>query len=524
MAVELRCPDCRAKLRLQVAPEPDSEIECSKCGSVFATDDNIVHAGEDEDAAVKKKPVARENGEKGKKKPDETKAEAKKDDKPKAAEKPQKRKKRRGKKKKTNPAFLYGIIGGALMFLGLVIGVVVWYMGRKSAAQEMMSYLPDDCDEVVGLNLGHMQKYPEFYKSAETAFKGRGLYKAGEEFSKGLGKELTDTVEYVIQGEGAVGGKPDGQPVEATVLRTKFEYDTSLLSKLPGAKEYTASGVKYYTINDIPQLPYPQPRVFAPTNRLVVFCRGDVPDAKFKSMLTANRDNIDATIVKRAGPLIKLVTRGTAWRFTVYGRSIAKFAAPPPPPDRQLGEEDELKKEIAELLGPAKGTGIKASVGSREIRGEWLIWYKDSDTPGTTMKKWTEKDWVKDDEKDPPRWWRSLAMKTGGGKTAPNALRDRFALRTSGEVFIVRSAMDTKLIQPGTVLGAFNPPGSNSGMPGTGGPGAPGPTPGGPPMPGGPGPGATPPAPGMRRRFAARTRRGAAQASREPSRNSRSRA
>jgi transcription initiation factor TFIIIB Brf1 subunit/transcription initiation factor TFIIB len=505
MAVELRCPECQAKLRLQRAPEPDSEIECTKCGFVFSADDNPAKtSAADEEAGERENQKGKKNAAAVAEKP----ATAKKSDKPKANDVPFKRKKRRGKKKKTNPVLMWSIIGGALLILGFASAVLYFLMSKKTSSQEMMSYLPDECDEVIGINLGHLQKYPEFYKACEMQFASKSFRKAADVFSKALGSEASyNLLEYVIQGEGKSGGSPDGTPVEATILRTKAEFDTNLLSKMPGAQQYTAEGVKYYTINDIPDLKYPGLRVFAPTNRLVVFCRGDMPDNKFKAMITGNKANPDASVYKRCGPLFKQVTRGTVWKFDLYGRSIAR-PTPPPPPASGAQEDDDanLKKEIAEVLSAAQGSGFKASVGSRDVRGEWVVWFKDSDAASAMAKKWKEKDWVKDEEKDPPRWWRAVAAKSGGGKTAANALRDGLGFRSSGETFSVRTSVETKTLQTGmgSLMNAFVGQQGGGGPIGVSGPG--GVSPGGPPTPGGEGGGprkpSTPaPSPSKRRRF-----------------------
>jgi hypothetical protein len=485
MAIELRCPECRAKLRLPVAPEEGAEIECPKCSHVFAADGNAAgeppakqSSGDDEDDKPKKK-------KKGAKTATKTDGKGEK-----------KKKKRKLKKKKNNPMVLVGAVIGGLMVLGVFVGSLVWFFNRKSASQEMMMYLPDDCDEVSGINLGHLQKYPEFYKTCEGTFGNTGFKHAADVFSKALGQETNDTIDYVVQGVGRAGGTVSGSPVEATVLRTKAEFDPGVLSKLPGAKEFSQDGVKYYTTNTIAELGYPGLRVFAPTNRIVVFCRGDMPDKTFRGMLTGNKDNPDATAFKRSGTLGKQAIRGTAWKFMLYGRSIAKLSAPAAPqnpgggqPGGQPGaasggsenEEDMLKKEIADVLASAQGCGFKASVGSREVRGEWVVWYKDTEAASEMLKKWKEKEWIKDDEKDPPRWWKSVASKSGGGKTAPNVLRDGLAFRRVGDTFIIRTAMDVNLLKSGvgSLVGAFNPTPATGGAGGggAGGGGGPGPRP-----------------------------------------------
>ena len=449
MAVELRCPGCRAKLRLPTAPEADSEIECPKCGQVFPADDNIVHAGSaEEEERPRKKPSNDRDDDKPKK-------EAKTADK--AVKLKKKNKKRKLKKKKTSPIVLVIAVLGGLMVLGCVIGALIWFFNRKSASMEMMTYLPADCDEVTGVNLGHLQKYPEFYTTCESTFANTGFKRAGEILSHAIGQEMNETIDYVVQGTGRSGGTPGGSLVEATVFRTKAEFDTGRLSKLPGAQDYTQDGVKYYTIEDIPELGYPGLRVFAPTNRIVVFCRGDMPDSTFRGMLNGNKDNPDATVFNRSGQLGKQIIRGTAWKFTLYGRSIPK----PEPPAAGEGRaatqsgSDQFKKEITDILSASQGSGYKASVGSRDVRGEWVVWYKDSEAASSMLKKWKDKDWIQDSEKDPPRWWKDLANKSGGGKTAPNVIRDGLAFKQSGETFIVRSSMDAKLVGIGTLVNAF---------------------------------------------------------------------
>jgi hypothetical protein len=478
MAVELRCPECKAKLRLPVAPEPDSEIECPKCEHVFPCEENIVHAGAaDEDDQPRKKKTGDADDEPKKKPEDASKGSGVPNEAPKGG----KRKRRKSKKRKTRSGVLVAIIAGAVLLIAFVAGALIWFFTKKSASQEMISYLPDECDEVWGINLGQLQKYPEFYKTCEGLISGTGFKRAGESVARALGDDTGTFVEYVVQGSGNSGGTP----LEATVLKTKAEFDPGLLKGMAGAREGTLEGVTYYRISD-PGLGYPGARVFAPTNRLVVITRDDIPEAKFKAMITGNRDGENP--YKKGGPMARQVIRGTAWRYMLYsgaGGKVRPLQAPAAAQGGQAGgsesDDDAIRKEVAEILSSAQGCGVKASVGSREVRCEFIVWYKDSEAASNQLKKWKEKDWVKDEEKEPPKWWKTLAGKTGAGKTAPNVIRDGLAFRSSGETFTIRSSMETKLLQGGVnglvgIVSATQTPGTFGGGPpgGFGGPPRPG--------------------------------------------------
>lgn len=454
MPVELSCPKCKTKLRLPEMPDPGTDIECAKCAHTFPVEEGV---------GPPPKP------------PEKPKEPEKKTEAPKP-------KKRKSKKRKTPPAVLAGIITTAVMVIGTVGGVLAYFLTKKSSSVEMMSYLPDDCDEVFGLNLGHLQKYPGFYKACSGSFNTAGFKKAGEAFAAANGGEFDTTFDYVVYGAGAAGGKPGGAPLEATVMKTKAEFDPGVLGKIPGAKEGSLNGVRYYAIPEIPELGYPNLRVFAPTNRLVVFCRGDMPEAKFRAMLGGNKENPGATAFVRAGPLGKYAIRGTVWKFVLYDRSISRPEAPPPPKaGSSMGDEDGLKKEIADLAAPAKASAYKASVGSRDTRGEWILWAKDAAAATDWAKKWMDKEWVKDDEKSPPRWWRALATKGSNSKTAENVFKDNLKFFSTGELFVIRTAMGTTTLQEsvGGLVRNFLP------KPDTANPGSGQPVPPVPPPPGG---------------------------------------
>jgi hypothetical protein len=477
MAVELRCPKCKAKLRLPIEPEPDSEIECPKCEHVFPCEENLVHAGAGDDRPKKKKADGDEKPKKA--------AEPAKGDKQAGGEQPKKRKKKKGKKKKTPPLVIAGIVAGVVMFLA-VAGVAVWFFTKKSSSQEMMTYLPDDCNVVFGLNLGHIQKYPEFYKTCQGTFANTGFKKAGDALAKATGKEtIDDVVDYVVQGVGKSGG--------ATVFKTKEEYDPALLAKIPGAREETVGGVKVYRIPDIRELGYGGLRVFGPTNRLVVFC--GVSNDKLGLMVGGNKENMDNTAYVRSGSLGKQTIRGTVWRFTVDvkvgGPTIGEGQLINVQQGGTPSEDDKaFAQEWQGIASGAKGMGVKASVGSREVRGEFYVQYDDSEAATNKLKSWKEKTWIKDEEAEVPKWFKSVADKSGAGKTAVQVVRDGLSFKSSGDLFIIRTSMETKLLQNGVsnLVNAFTTgPNSSGGGATPGGAGGPmGGMPGGTPMPGSP--------------------------------------
>jgi hypothetical protein len=336
----------------------------------------------------------------------------------------------------------------------------------------MITYLPDDCDTVAGINVGHLQKYPEFYKQCQSMFASKGFKHAGDIFAQAIGNQsMDDVVDYVVQGTGYAGGSAGAARLDATIMKTKEEYDPEDLSRIPGAKEYVLNGHKYYTIPDIPALGYAGLRVFGPTNRLVVFCAGTIPQPKFEAMLEGNKDNVENTTYTRAGSLARQTIRGTAWRFHIEGRASPGFSNADIFPG---GVNSDDGKEFAQDWGPLtqgmKGIGIKGSVGSRDVRGEVIIQYADSDTASKNYTLWREKDWILDSEKEAPRWFKSLAGRISVGKKSVNIVRDGLSFRSSGDLFMVRSEIETNELMQSLqgFVGAFTGGGQGSMMGGSG--------------------------------------------------------
>ncbi len=548
MAVELRCPECRAKLRLKAAPEAGTEVECPKCGTVFAAPEE--EAGADESAPRKKKPTAADEEaaakqdmvnelkkvkDKGEKegKGDKAAATKTKTDEKKGPKAP---KKRKAKKKETSKAALIGVISAGVLMLVCVTGVLIWFFTRTSKAVEMLYYAPEDAQFAIGLNLGHAQKYPEFYKSLATLQKDTDFKAAGDIIGKGVGTtDLDGLADYVVKATSVKNGW-------SIVYRTKAEFDGGDLSKISGATKKSLDGKTYYYVINL--LPNNQTGlVFSPTNRLIVVCPAAMEaQPVFKKIINGHGDSKENTMGIRMGDLGKRVTRGTFWQITLFDDAVRAPGPPagksggnnqgggqpggappgggaPPVPGGGAGvpqmgggtsadDEEKIKQMqlYADGQSGAQGIGVKASLGSREVRFEIIVWHKEGEKSNSFAKKMKESELGKGDEGTPPKWFKEGTTKMGDRKVQAQLLSN-ISFGASGNLFYVRSAAETVDLQQGasTAMGevlGIRP--AQSGMtPGGGGgpaPGGGGPPPGGgggpPPMPGG-GP---PPKP--RRRFA----------------------
>ncbi len=448
MAVELRCPDCRARLRLKEAPEPGVEVECPECEHIFPAPDL-----ENGDEPRPKKRAREEDDDRPARKPGENGAARKK-----KKGDPKVPKKRRAKKKETNKTLMILLIIGGILFLTAVSGLLIWFFTRKPAAYEMMKYLPADAEWAVGLNVGHLHKYPEFVKQVEPSYANNAFKRAADAFAKAVGTDVNELLDYTVEGSGKSGS--------AIVLRTKEEYDTEKLAKLPGAKK--ASSGNYYTITPIRGA---GDRVFAPTNRIVVFCTGTLSKSTFDAMLNGNEGN-EETLALRADSLSRRAVRGTYWAIGTgnAGRSLI------PPAKKEAnfgGSGGEFHAFMRSQLSGAKFTGFKASVGSRSVRFELIVGLADSDAASELYTKFKDSDLAKgDDALEPPRYWKDFASTgIGGDRKITAELLSNISAKTSGDLYIIYSECDTKTLMSaaGNIGGKLS--GQQSGGGGGGDPG-----------------------------------------------------
>lgn len=464
MAVELRCPDCRAKLTLKKAPAPGSEVECPECYATFEAPD----AGDalaDDDAPAAKKPKAEADAP----------PKPKKEKKAKGGRDPKAPRKRKAKKKETNKPLLFLLIAGGLAFLTVVISMLLWYFLRKPAAYELLSYLPADSVSVQGGNLGHVRKYPEFYKKIEGAINDAGFKRAADAAAKALGVKPEAFPDYVVMGA-------NGKGEAAMVIKASAPFDQDALKKLPGARPGTAEGRTYYVVDAIPGVFDGRLKVFSPTPKLVVFCPDRVSAGTFNKMIAGTTG--DDSVPAKFGSLAARTTKGTAWSMVLLDANSRPKQ--PKKDDAAAGGygTQEYEGKAASTLASAKGFGFKASVGSRSVRFEIQIQFNDTEAAQNLLTQFRDSDLSKRDDVEPPRFWKEGMRTWVSNRKVETELLSTVTGGRSGDLFYLWAETDTGTIadQAGSIVGKMT---GSSGNQGIGGP--PGGGPGG--MPGGGGPG-----------------------------------
>ncbi len=451
MAVELRCPDCRTKLRLPSDPGPGTEVECPKCGTVFSAPDpdtgevpdprskSLSGDSDDEDrpgpAKKKRRPVVDDDDEDRPPQKKPVTSGGKSPDAKTAASNKKQPKRRKTRKKETNKPVMYALITGGVVFLITVILLMVWYLNRKPASYEMMTYLPEDCNAAGGFNMGHVQKYPAFFEKLKPTYQNLGFKKAAEALATALGTDMDQLVDYVV--EGFRGHSPG-----AIVIRTKKEFDTSALAKLPGARPYTTAGQSCYAVSRIEGLAYDDLRVFAPTKRLIVFCPGNIPDGVFQKMVGGNKENKENTLMGRVGSLGTRTTRGTYWYLGILDETNRPAKEKSDDPNAR---KSEFRDQMATTAATIKGIGFKASVGSTAVRFEVILWCRDSDAAADMYQKFKDSTLSKGDDDEPPKWWKDFTQSTISNKKVALELLATIGAKSSGDLFIYSARCNTVL-------------------------------------------------------------------------------
>ncbi|HEY2909553.1 MAG TPA: hypothetical protein VGI99_04870, partial [Gemmataceae bacterium] len=109
-------------------------------------------------------------------------------------------------------------------------------------------------------------------------------------------------------------------------------------------------------------------------------------------------------------------------------------------------EGGEWMRYVAENTKKGNGEGFKASLGSRAIRFEYVLWFKNAEFASELYKasKTNEIHKAIDDSSlDPPKWWKDFSQRGLGNKKVAGELMMNLSTKSSGDIFIVKAECET---------------------------------------------------------------------------------
>lgn len=443
MSFDVRCPECKAKLRLDDAPEPGTSIECPRCGSQFRAPKQGVAA-----------PAAKPKAEKSKK------------EKPKTSEKKKVKKRRKIKKKKTNPVFLLAAI--AFGFAGLIVVgfLMVWMLNRAGRVEEMMAYVPGTMNWARGVNVAQLSKYPG-YKAELDKFYGDPVRKTADEFAKLAGQENAEGfTDYLLIAQN-IGG-PSGTMF---VLRFTKAVPTGSAAELPGA---TADGTDAYRFDQRGVGILRGARLYMPPGgRTAVIASGGSQADMIRNAAGGDKAS---SLAGSMNATMRIVVRGNIWLMI---RGVG-------------GNKSWLASTTKDTLKDMKSLGDKTEKGSPTF-GVWTTpggggvrFGAAMEMPATEdatalVKAMVEGPLGKGDESEPPNSMKQFQLFTDA--RIRSELLQNLRFRSKDECAYITFTLSGDGAKRGMEM--FNSPTLGAG--GGGGGGAPGMPSGGPAQPGLPG-------------------------------------
>lgn len=437
MAFDIRCPECKAKLRLDEAPDPDTPIECPRCGSQFGAPDDAAPA-----AANGKKPK-KEAG-------------------------PQKRKK--AKKKKTNPVFLLVAIAFGLVSIFAIGMGLRWYVGRADKVTEMLTYVPGECNWVRGINTGQLAAYPG-YKDQVARFNTPAVQSASNDLATAAGQDPADFLNYLIIAK----SRQAGGTGTMYVIRSKKSFKPDAVGAALGATPMNAGGQTCYQAGPNAGGVLAGATVFMPTSRIIVIIppgNGQMLSGATGGKANSFGGNLDATS--------KLVIKGSIWLLVKSSGSLSNYL-----PESVVVVEKDFPR-LYERSKTAKTFGVWTTPGGAGVRVGAAMQCGSSKEASELATYFGQGPLSKGDESEPPNQMRSN-VQLCGDKRAFGEFMQFISYKTDGPCAYFTSKVEgdnaKRLMDTfnSTTLGGEAPQGFGGGPPGPPG------IPGGPP-PGTPGP------------------------------------
>lgn len=462
MAIDVRCPDCNAKLRLDEPLDPDSPIECPRCGSTFDPP---------ADAPPKPKKPKKEKKEKAAKEKSGGGKKIKSGG-----------KSRKVKKKRTNPVVL--LIAIAFGFIGLIAvgSLLVWFANRAGKVEQMLTFVPADCNWARGIKVGELAKYPG-YKAEVDKFFTPEVRAVTEDIAKGIGLPPETFVDYCVIAK----NRTTSGTGTLFVIQTSKVLPDDISKGLSGASSQNVNGTNCYRLPAKGGSMGSALVAKAGPKTIVIAQAGGMQDTMMRGSLSA-RANPAESFGGKLDATCKVVMRGSIWL-------LVKATG---------GNKDYISSMSATVSGDLKAVsergsksptfGVWTSPGGGGVRIGVALQCsdpKDADALVTAMK---EGPLGKGDESEPPNQLKTALGSLTGNKKVFGEMMQYMKYRSSKECAYLTSDLQndnaTQAMaffnnpQMGTgETGGFGGPMGGGGMPGMGAP--PGAGPSQPGLPGG---------------------------------------
>ena len=325
MAFDIRCPECKAKLRLDEAPDLDTPIECPRCGSQFGAPDDSAPAAAP--GGAKKKDGA-----------------------------PPKRKK--AKKQRTNPLVLLIAIGVGLVAIMGVGFLLKWFVGRADKVTEMLTYVPGDCNWARGINTGQLANYPG-YNDQVSRFNTSAVQTASNDLAKAAGQDQADFLNYLIIAK----NRQAGGTGTMYVIRSKKSFKPDALgAALPGSTPVTSGGQTCYQVGPNAGGVLAGATVYMPTSRIIVVVPPGGMQGQMLNGATAGKSNKAESFAGKLDATGRMAIKGSIWLLVRSTGSLSNYL-----PESVAGVSGDFPK-LAEKAKTAKTFGAWTTPGGVGVR------------------------------------------------------------------------------------------------------------------------------------------------------------
>jgi DNA-directed RNA polymerase subunit RPC12/RpoP len=404
---QLKCPECGAKLRMTDPPMADEKIECPKCGTVFTPSGSAPAAPVEPEPAPEPTPTTKK-----KKGP----------------------RRRKAKVKKTNPYFLFILIGSALTLL-VVLGILFyWLFGKAGKVQEMLTVIPAECNHARGINAGQIRKYPGYAAEVDKIITP-DVKSAAQEMGQAADMSGEDMSDYVVIARSRKGGTV----ATVYVFRANKDIDGGRLGAGLGGTAEQIDGQTVYRIRSGGASMLAGSVVFPSSKRVVAVAVAGPRQADMVKGMVAGKTatNKDDTFYGKVGVTGAKVSAGNIWLLVRNTDDLKSYAG-------ATGDTmAEAFKAMADEMGKTPVFGMWTSYGAGGIRFGFAIQASSPERAKELAKGMEDGPLGKKDDAEIPN-----GMKKGYSQSTSKEFREflsNLKFTTSGDCAMILSKMSNQM-------------------------------------------------------------------------------